>query len=220
MRVPSKALKIETLMLGLWALALLGYFASWVGRRPVSAALAWNAYDLFDLLRRLPQIERGTVTVNLQAFHLPLLGLAILLPALLSRAGKAVRWGAVLLGCGLAAMTFPPYPQIINAWRTPGWRVPFWWALGSIGGVIASYGLAPRLGRYRSWWIICIAGIATLPAISTLYRLMPALSTLHNRDVWPGWGAWTCIIGLAVIGLIAWGDKAREVWYEYQQTVA
>lgn len=197
-----KALELGALLL--WLEALIAYFAPWIARQPVSAALAWNAYDLFDLLRFLPEIETGAVTVNLQALRLPLLGLAVLLPVLLSSFGNLPRLAGALLGCALALLTFPPYPQILTAWRTPGWRVPFWWGIGTIICALVSVWLAPRLAWARDWWIVGVVQLVTVPAIITLRRLLPPLRTLHAAWVYPGWGFWGCILGLGAIGLAAW----------------
>ena len=174
--------------LGLWIVALVTYFGPWIARQPMSAALAWNAYDLFDLLRFLPEIETGALTVNLQALRLPLVGLAVLPPLLLP--DLAIRWrvAGALLGCALAALTLPPYPQIMTAWRTPGWRVPFWWAVGACACALVAAWLAPRMGRVRRWLILAVAEIATVPAVVTLTRLLPALRKLHAAPVTPGWG--------------------------------
>jgi hypothetical protein len=141
------------LLLTAWAIALVGYFGPWLGRP--SAALAWNAYDLFDLLRLLPEIEAGALIVNLQALRLPLVGLAVLLPMMLANARLPSRLTAALLGIGLALTTLPSYPEIVRAWRLPGWRVPFWWGVGAMVGAVAAVWLAPRLGATRPW--LCLA---------------------------------------------------------------
>jgi multisubunit Na+/H+ antiporter MnhG subunit len=194
----------EGLLLALWLAALIAYFAPWIAREPVSAALAWNAYDLFDLLRFLPEIETGALTVNLQALRLPLVGLAVLLPALLANARTWLRLAGGLLGCALAMLTLPPYPQILTAWRMPGWRVPFWWAVGAVVCILLSIWLAPRLGRARQWWILIVVEIATVPAIITLWRLLPPLRRLHAAWVRPGWGFWGSMGGLGAIGALVW----------------
>ncbi len=197
-------------LLILWLVALVGYFGPWIARKPVTAALGWNAYDLYGLLRLLPDIESGALTVNLQTLQLPLLGLAALLPILVSRRHVGVRLGAALVGCVLATMTLPRYPEILTAWRTPGWRVPFWWGIGTMFICLASIRLAPRLGRYRAWWMVGVGELAVLPAVATLTRLLPALSTLHAAPVRPGWGFWVCILGSGLIG----GAAALAVWKE------
>ena len=193
-----------------WLVALASYFAPWVARRPMSAALAWNGYDLFDLLRFLPEIESGTLTVNLQALRLPLLGLTVLLPNLLAESAKRVRIAGALFGCLLAILTLPPYPQILDAWRTPGWRVPFWWGIGAMACALFSIRLAPKAGRYRYWWILAVAELATVPAMVTLTRLLPALRALHAAPVRPGWGFWGCTTGLIMIGLSSWAMALRS----------
>ena len=103
-------LKDKRVWLGLalvsWTAALIGYFGPWIGMR--AAALAWNAYDLFDLLRLLPEIETGAISVYLQALRLPLVGLAILLPVLLAGTRWPWRLAGGVLGAGLALATLPP----------------------------------------------------------------------------------------------------------------
>ncbi len=202
---------IELLLLAPWLLALIGYFAPWIAREPVSAALAWNAYDLYALARLLPQIETGALRVNLQGLLMPLLGLAALLPVRTSRQPIGVRIGAACCGCVLAAMTLPPYPQILDAWRTPGWRVPFWWAIGTMVATVSAIWLAPRMGRYRHGWAVAIVACATIPAATTLTRLLPALSAVHAAPVRPGWGFWSCMMGLTLVGLTALYQALRPL---------
>ena len=191
-------------LLAAWGSALVGYFGPWVGRR--SAALAWNAYDLFDLLRLLPEIETGALSVNLQALRLPLLGLAVLLPVLLAKAHRLWRISGALVGAGLALATLPPYPEIVNAWHTPGWRVPFWWGIGAMLAAGAAVWFAPRLGRYRPWILLAWLAITGLPSVTTFARLLPALRTLHAAPIGPGWGFWVCMGGLGCIALLLWAQ--------------
>lgn len=187
-----------------WGIALIGYFGPWVGRP--AAALAWNAYDLFDLLRLLPEIETGALSVNLQALRLPLVGLAVLLPLLLADASIVWRIGGALVGAGLALATLPPYPEIVNAWRTPGWRVPFWWGVGALLAAGAAIWVAPRLGRCRPWILLAWLAITGLPAVATFARLLPALRALHAAPVGPGWGFWVCMGGLGCSALLLWAQ--------------
>jgi hypothetical protein len=204
----------ETGLLLLWLVALIGYFAPWVYRQPPTPALGWNAYDLFALLRLLPEIEAGTLAVNLQSLQLPLLGLAVLLPALLVRAPLSIRIGAALVSSVLALITMPPYPQILTAWRTPGWRVPFWWSVGTIASAFVLVWALPYLSRrdrqrYREWMLVGVTELAVAPAVMTLYRLLPALRRLHAAPVTPAWGFWLCMAGLGAIGAVEWIRAVR-----------
>lgn len=212
MKTPSRASCYATL--ALWGLALGGYFAPWVGQR--AAALAWNAYDLFDLLRRLPEIETGALRVNPYALRLPLLGLGVLLPLLLAGAQpaprrSATRWGAALVGAGLVVGTFPPYPEILTAWRTPGWNTPFWGGIGGLAGCAIVAALAPRLGRARPWLLLGWSALSAIPALVTFDRLRPALETLFAGPVSGGWGLWLYTVALGLLALSLWaGTLTRK----------
>jgi hypothetical protein len=170
----------------------------------MSAALAWNAYDLFDLLRLLPEIESGAIRVNLQTLRLPLVGLAIILPLLLHQANATLRWTAGLFGGFLAALTLPPYPQVLDAWRTPGWSGVLGWAIAGAVLSVSFVPLAHRLKRYRGWIIIAVNAVTALPATVTLHRVLPSLSRLHATPVRAGWGHWMCIVGIGLIGISTW----------------
>jgi hypothetical protein len=183
-----------------WGIALVGYFGPWVGRR--AAALAWNAYDLFDLLRLLPEIETGALSVNLQALRLPLVGLAVLLPMLLTEMHRVWRISGGIVGAGLALATLPPYPEIVSAWHTPGWRIPFWWGIGAMLVAGTAVWFAPRLGRYRPWILLAWLAVTGLPAVATFARLLPALRALHAAPIGPGWGFWVCLGSLGCAALL------------------
>jgi hypothetical protein len=161
-----------------WGIAIIGYFGPWVGRR--SAAL------------------------NLQTLRLPLVGLAVLLPTLLAEVHRAWRIGGALVGAGLALATLPPYPEIVSAWHTPGWRIPFWWGVGAMLAAGAAVWFAPRLRHYRPWILLAWLVVTGLPAAVTFARLLPALRALHAALVGPGWGFWVCMSGLGCIALLLW----------------
>ncbi len=205
MRAPSgphRAGSGLALLLIAWGVALGGYFGPWVGLR--SAALAWNAYDLFNLLRLLPQIETGALVVNLYALRLPLLGLALWLPLFLSTTSP--RWSRLGggIGAGLALATLPTYPEIIGAWITPGWRVPFWWGVGGILGALALGFRGHALRGARLWLGLAWGALTGIPAIVTFHRLLPALSTLHATEIRPGWGFWCALVGWLVMLATLW----------------
>ncbi|MEA3310255.1 MAG: hypothetical protein U9Q70_12200 [Chloroflexota bacterium] len=179
-----------------WCVALGGYFGPWISHP--AAGLAWNAYDLFDIARLLPAIETGTLTVNLQALRLPLVGLAVWLPFITA---PRWRWGAALLGVALAASTLPPYPEIIGSWQTPGWRVPFWWGCGAMLATVLSVLLARREGP---WFLLAWTLLTGLPAYVTFLRLLPTLGALYAATVEPGWGFWLCGLGFLLLTSFTW----------------
>ena len=201
-------------LLLLWLMALVGYFSPWISRQPFSAALNWNAYDLYDAVRLLPEIETGSIDVNLQTLRSPLLGLSILLVLHLTRSNFVIRVGGVFLSGALVVMTLPPYPIILTAWRTPGWLVPFWWAVVTGVFCVAWLWLFPRLRSFLPWMVSLVAAASVIPAVLTLNRLLPALRILHNAPVGKGWGFWLTELGILgyavgfwVVGIAPRDDK-------------
>lgn len=197
----------ELLCLSVWIAALVGYFGPWITHPRWGAALRWNAYDLFDLMRLLPEIETGQVSVSLHALRLPLIGLAVTLPLLL--AARPLLWRALAAAVGLllASATFPPYPYLIDAWKTPGWRVSFWWAVGGCLGALLCAWIAPHLRQYRLWLILAALALTGIPSAVTLQRLLPPLQALHASAVSAAWGFWTYSLGWLALGLLAWAQR-------------
>lgn len=187
-----------------WALAVAGHFGPWIAH--TSAALAWNAFDLFDILRVLPEIETLALPVNLYALRLPIVGLAVLLPLLLLETRSLWRWGGAALGALLVVNTLPPYSVIWTAWRTPGWRVPFWWGVGALLALLtfAALGARWRNSQQRPWVMLAWLMLTGLPAFITFPRLLPALERLYAASVNPGWGFWVCGSGFLILALSLW----------------
>jgi hypothetical protein len=188
----------------LWVLALVGYFSPWISRQPFSAALNWNAYDLYDAVMLLPDIETGAIRVNLQTLRMPLLGLGILLVLHLMNARLSLRLGGALLGGILALMTLPPYPIVLTAWRTPGWCVPFWWAVMTGVLCVILVWLPSRIFHYVPWITLIISAASVLPAAVTLSKLLPALRVLHDAPVGRGRGFWMTELGMVGYGIGFW----------------
>ncbi len=188
-----------------WGIAVAGYFGPWIRQR--AAALSWNAFDLFDILRILPEIETLSLRVNLYALRLPLVGLALLLPLLAVGGHWIWRLGALCIGAAFLVNTLPPYDVLRTAWNTPGWRVPFWW---SAGGLLALAALslvgwrkqsAPRL---RAWVMLAWLLLTGIPAMITLPRLLPALGRLFAAPVGAGWGFWVWGAGWCILAISFW----------------
>ncbi len=198
---------LRRVQVAIWIVALVGYFAPWIGHQ--AAALTWNAYDLFTLARLMPPVEGGQVSLNVQALRLPLIGLAVLAPLLLRRASLWQRGVVAMLGAALVLSTLPPYPQVLDAWRASGWRVPFWWSVGALGGVGAMALLGPRLPLLAPWLIAGWVALTGIPAFVTFARLRPLIDALYAAPVSAGWGIWTCGISLASLSIVAWLEGLR-----------
>lgn len=195
--------------LAAWGAAAVGYFGPWISHP--SSALAWNAFDLFDILRILPDIETLTLQVNLYTLRLPLVGLAILLAFLLTEARPLVRGVAALVSAAFLINTLPPYDVIRTAWNTPGWRVPFWWGVSGLAALAFLTGwdlTRNRAFRRRTamggWLALSWTLLTFLPAFITFPRLIPALERLYAAPVSPGWGFWVCGAGAITLTISLW----------------
>ncbi len=178
---------------------LFGYFGPWIGQR--AAVLAWNPYDLFDILRFLPAIESGTLRPNLQMLRFPLLSAGVLLPLIAGR-HTWLRWMVAVVGIFLAVNTLPPYPTILTAAQTPGWDVVLAWGVGTMGVIVLAALVTPYLGRWRWLLVILLTGFAVIPSLLTFSQLFPAVAALYKTPVNPGWGLWVFVSG--ALGLTVW----------------
>ncbi len=185
-----------------WTAAVIGYFAPWIAHR--AAALALNPYDLFRMVYLLPPVETGTLQVNAQALRLPLIGLGLALPWLLADARWIWRWLAGLVGMILTVMSFPPYPQLVQAWALPRWRAPFWWGVGGLVAIGAGIWLLPRLQELRDWSLVAWLALTSVPAFVTFERLRPALRDLYAAPIRPGWGYLLCMLGWGGLFVMTW----------------
>ncbi len=227
----AKKFTLPAISLIAWGIALVGYFGPWIAHP--SAALAWNAYDLFDVLRPLPEIETGALTVNLYTLRLPLIGLALGLPFILAETRWPWRAAGALMGMALAVATLPPYPYIVTAWHTPGWNIPFWWGIAALIGAPLLAWLAPVLRAARRWIAPAWFAFTLIPGILTFNRLRPALQILHAAPIRAGGGFWMCAGGFLLLALLALrrpgiqGEKkmhpelakVRAIKKKYEQTL-
>ncbi len=191
-----------------WTTALAALFAPWVAHR--AAGLAFNLYDLYDLALHLPPVESGALKLNVQTLRLPFLALALTLPLALRREGWGGRLGALAVAFLLAVEVMPPYPQLLTAWKTPGWQVPFFWSLGTM---VASLLLTAAGRRIPPTWAAWMGGAAVgggfASALRTWWRLRPALAALYDAPIRGGWGLWLAA-GAALLLVLLWWDEARE----------
>ncbi len=199
------------LLLG--AAMLGGLFAPWVAHR--AAGLAFNLYDLYDLVIHLPPVESGSLHLQLQTLRFPFLVLALLLPWLLRRAAPGVRRVTFVVAAFLAVEVMPPYPIVLTAWRTPGWQVPFFWSVGTIiAAALIIWRGATLPDAIGHWALTGLMVVAFLAAVWSWFRLRPALSALYRAPIRPGWGMVLTGGSIALWLLLSgfeWARRERKV---------
>ncbi len=189
------------LLLPLQSAALVGLFAPWIAHR--AAGLAFNLYDLYDLALHLPQVESQALRLQLQTLRLPFLALALTFVLAAREERGWVKGAALAFSLLLAVEVLPPYPLVLTAWRTPGWQVPFFWSVGTMGLSL----LLTLVGRrLPSWLVRGGAGVAlsgaAIGALRSFWRLRPALEALYDAPLRAGWGLW--LYAGATLALVGW----------------
>lgn len=180
-------------------LSLVGAVAPWIPHR--AAGLNVGGFFLFEVVKFLPAVRGGAVTLFREGFLLPLLASAVLLAALPAYAARPSRWARLLCplaAAGIALAALPPYPAILSAHRDPEYRGQL------LGAVIALLliGASPLLKRLpmlarKGLGAAIILG-AAVPAITALLRVRPLFVQLYAAPVGIGWGAWAYLAGCAI----------------------
>ncbi len=181
--------------------ALGGLFAPWIAHR--AAGLAFNLYDLYDLVMHLPQVESQALHIQLQTLRFPFLALALTGVLALRKASRGVKAAALALALLLAVEVLPPYPTVLTAWKRPGWQVPFFWAVGTMAAAL----LAAVMGARLPGWTVRLVAVSALGgaawgALRSFWRLRPALAALYDAPIRAGWGLW--LYAGATLALLGW----------------
>ncbi len=192
--------------------ALTGLFAPWIAHR--AAGLAFNLYDLYDLVMHLPQVESQALHLQLQTLRIPFLALALSGVLALRRAPRGVKAAALALALLLAVEVLPPYPTALTAWKLPGWQVPFFWAVGTmVAALLAAVAGARLPGRAVRLVAVGMLVGAAAGSLRSFWRLRPALGTLYDAPIRAGWGLW--LYAGATVALLGWwlrpeGEEVKE----------
>ncbi len=193
--------------------ALTGLFAPWIAHR--AAGLAFNLYDLYDLVMHLPQVESQALHLQLQTLRIPFLALALSGVLALRRAPRGVKAAALALALLLAVEVLPPYPTVLTAWKLPGWQVPFFWAVGTMVAALLAAVVGARLpGRAVRLVAVGMLVGAAAGSLRSFWRLRPALGTLYDAPIRAGWGLW--LYAGATVALLGWwlrpeGEEVKKM---------
>lgn len=178
-------------------LSLAGYFGPWIDH-PV-AGLVITGLDLAEVVKFLPAVRSGALTLWREGFYLPLLAVSLTSSLLAFRRELGYGWplrGFLLLVAGVAALNMLPPAWSPGLLLTPEFRTqtaamalcfaallfsPFWALLpqGVTGSLVAILQLA-----------------AVVWPVAGFLRLLPQFSLLYNHPQTPGWGMGAMVAGL------------------------
>ena len=192
-------------------LVLAGYFGSWVAHP--TAGLAITGLDLGELVKFLPEIRDGSITVWRQGFYLPLVVVSFTCSMLAYRITyayhPALRLALLLAGAVAALNLLPPAwtPAIL---LEPEFRVQtlvLALCLAMIG-VSPLLSLLPSAPVYGLLALFCVLTVA-VPTQGFL-RVLPSIAALYGHALRPAWAYYVCVAGLATLISAYWIGWVRE----------
>lgn len=110
----------------------------------------------------------------------------------------------------IASLGFPPYPQVLTAFRAPDYQVQFFVTLLVMAGVIALLILpAKRMPRIAPALLLLVCGLLSLVPVAGFLAVKPAIETLYGGLVGLGLG-WWLTLGTALVMAVVASAKMRS----------
>lgn len=182
-------------------LLLLGHFLPWAAHD--TSALTQSGHELAFSTHFTPD---AGVFAN-EWFFVPAWCAALLLACsltpTLSRWERGLR-GLVFGGIALliASLGFPPYPQVLTAFRSPDYRVQFFVTLLVMAGVIALLLIpAKRMPPKTHALIVLACGVLSLIPVIGFLAIKPAIEMLYGGAVGLGAG-WWLTLGTSTLSIV------------------
>ncbi len=111
----------------------------------------------------------------------------------------------------IASLGFPPYPQVLSAFRAPDYQVQFFVTLWVMAGVIALLILpARRMPRIAPALLLLMSGLLSLVPVAGFLAVKPAIETLYGGPVGLGLGWWLTLGTVLVMAVVASAKMRRS----------
>lgn len=193
-------------------IALAGYFGPWVWHPAV--ALRLSADDLGEFVKFMPAVQFAALPITRELFYLPIwlasIGLAFWVGMYVRRVWIRVVIGLLLIYASIWPM--PPYPFILDAYKSSEFGLAFWAsvlaALLCVAGLLFGRRLAHRW-QTLLWIAIGAPGVSIAPLL--FFQVKPAIEALYNFAI--GWGIVAVIIGFGSVVLSSlwqWMDSRKQ----------
>lgn len=184
------------------AVALIGYFGSWVWHRAVG--LNVTGVDLAEYVKFLPAYRAGQLRLLRESFYMPLAAGSLICGLIASRRVLPLwlRWVAALLAIPLALAMLPP------AW-SPGLLIQPEFRLQTVvlAGCIAALLLILVTRYFPDAIVLFMIALLSLAAAiwpaSGFLSMLPHIEALYKQPVHPGWGFWLSTTGFLLTALFA-----------------
>jgi hypothetical protein len=194
------------------ALAILGFYGSWVTTSRNIAALTYNALDLAEFSKFINRARLGTITREM--FWIPLVAAALALALWASQPNRlscVLRYTLTFAAVVFTLIPLPPYlsgmsPLSFLSWvayRSDGAedRGSFWLSMAGLLGVALIFVWGRRItGRWRSIAFVALAVMGAVPVAWEFFvRALPAISAVNGSPAFPAWGFFATMIGFALV---------------------
>lgn len=182
-------------------LTLAGVYGPWVNH--AVAGLVITGLDLGEYVKFLPQVRSGEIGLWREGFYLPLFAVSLALSLHAFRAEFAYHWlvrAGLLVVAGVAALNMLP-----PAWSPPLLITPeFRLQTFAIATCLVALLISPLLALLPRLWVGVLCAVLAAAAIwwpvSGFLRVLESISMLYQHDLAPGWGMYTLVIGLVLLG--------------------
>lgn len=182
---------------------LAGYFGPWVWHPAVGLRL--SADDLAEFVKFMPVVQLGELSVTRELFFVPIwlasLGVALWMGAFVRQRWVRAVCGILIVYASIWPM--PPYPFILDAYRSHEFGLSFWVSVATALACVAALVFGTRLTHRQQsviWSLMGLSG-ATLAPLAFV-QVKPAIEVLYNRPITVGWGIAAVMIGLGFVALI------------------
>jgi hypothetical protein len=193
-------------------LALVGVWGVWVPHQAV--ALVLSGWDLAEFVKFLP----GVAVVR-ECFYLPVLCVTVALGLMASQpvdrgisgrdsAGEGRRWQIArkvmlwLVALGLAVAILPPYPHLLNGYRSAEFRWRFILGFGGCLWVLVSVFNKRWPDRVIGGSLVGLALVGTIPALWQFLQVRDPIASIYGACVGWGWGIGALFLGWGLVGVV------------------
>lgn len=205
----SKSLRWERIDVMVLVLVWISVWGAWIPARTVS--LTQNALYLAEWSTHLPESRFGGLDYLAEVLRL---SVALAVVALAIGVGvlerPLARWSIRVVACLPGLVILPPYPEVLDLWRSASYGNRFIVAVVLFAGVLLS-GLTDLLPSKLQRWLVGVLSLAAAGlAIWAFFSLRVPFEARYMGVLMPGWGFGVFVGGLMVTGVIQIADLLHD----------
>jgi hypothetical protein len=184
---------------------LIGLWGTWVPHR--ATALVLSGWDLTEYVKFLP----GTSATR-ESFYLPVwcAGATFALMAFRPSAELVKRIGLIAVALSLMIAIAPPYPHLVNGYRSPEFRWQFALSVSGVFAVVTSRFSERLPGHTVGGMLVVLALVGALPALWQFLKVRAPIEAVYGADLGWGWGIAFFLAGWITVGTLGGWHLLRQ----------